>query len=472
MLEQMKLTKEQLELLLVECLKTGADFSELFFERTTSRNMYLVSKNVQNNNENEWYGFGVRICLGSETAYAYSNKIDYDSILNLIKKLRTSFNENPKKDRVVLKENKIKNNNPVEMSFDSVSLEEKVKYMKIADSTVRGYSKLIKQVDCYIDEEQQEVLIVNSEGKYAKDIRNYLSFFVRPYAKKGIIKEDCFDRLRVNGGYELITEQKIIELSKSIAQKVVNILDAGYFKGGTVPVLIASGWGGVLIHEACGHSFESEPLIKNQTVFKDKLNKRVGRDILNIIDDGTMKNYWGSCNVDDEGDPCEKIILVKNGILREFLIDNRAGKELNMKSNACARRESYKYTPTARMHNTYVAPGRSTIEEMIESIDYGIYAKELSGGSVNPTTGEFNFGVTYGNVIRNGKICESVKNMSLIGTGVEVLENISMIGSYLEHSSGYCGSVSGNVPNCCGQPTIKIDKMIVGGREGGINNEL
>ena len=331
-------------------------------------------------------------------------------------------------------------------------MEEKIELLKLADKTVRDYSELINQAAVNIFEEQQNVLIVNSLGKCVGDIRNYLHFGVSAYAKKGDISEKLFDRLRFNGGYEFITKEKVIELSKSVSERTLNVLDAGYFKGGTVPVIIGNGWGGVLIHEACGHSFESESLIKNQTVFKDKLNKKVGNDILNIIDDGTLENFWGSCNIDDEGDFCEKIVLVEKGILKEFLIDNIASKKLNMKSNASTRRQSYRYIPSARMHNTYVEPGNSTFEEMVGSIEYGIYAEELSGGSVYPTTGEFNFGVIFGYVIRNGKICEPLKN-------------ISMIGKDLKHSTGYCGSVSGNVPNCCGQPTIKIDSMIVGGRE-------
>ncbi|MCK4338429.1 MAG: TldD/PmbA family protein, partial [Candidatus Cloacimonetes bacterium] len=183
------------------------------------------------------------------------------------------------------------------------------------------------------------------------------------------------------------------------------------------------------------------------------------------IDDGTIPNAWGSTAIDDEGAPTQKTILIENGILKSFMIDRLGGMKIGTKSTGSGRRQSYRFAPTSRMRNTYIASGKDDLKDMITSIDFGIYAKKMGGGSVQPGTGDFNFAVAEGYLIENGKITKPVRGATLIGNGAKILQKISMVGKGLTLAEGMCGSVSGTVPTCVGEPPIKVDEIIVGGRK-------
>jgi TldD protein len=231
-----------------------------------------------------------------------------------------------------------------------------------------------------------------------------------------------------------------------------------------MPVILGNGFGGVIFHEACGHPLETEAIRKNASPFCDKIGERVGQSILNAVDDGTIANKWGSCNVDDEGTPTQKTVLIENGILKNYLSDRIGASQVGIPRSGSARRESYKFAPVSRMRNTFITPGKDNLEEMLSTIKFGLYAKKMGGGSVNPGTGEFNFAVQEGYAVRNGKISEPVRGATLIGKGFDVLSQISMIADDLELAAGMCGAASGWVPTTVGQPTLKIDSILVGGR--------
>lgn len=195
--------------------------------------------------------------------------------------------------------------------------------------------------------------------------------------------------------------------------------------------------------------------------------KKIASDVVTAIDDGTAENQWGSASIDDEGTPTQKNVLIENGILKGYLVDKLGGRRMNMEANGCSRRQSYKFEPTSRMSNTYIAPGKSTPEEIISATETGLYAKTMGGGSVNPATGDFNFSVQEGYLIKNGKIAEPVRGATLIGTGLDVLKRIDMVGNNLEMGQGMCGSVSGSIPANVGQPMVRVSSLTVGGRKAG-----
>ena len=223
-------------------------------------------------------------------------------------------------------------------------------------------------------------------------------------------------------------------------------------------------FGGVIFHEACGHSLEASGVAYGQSQFAGKLGQKIANEKVTAIDDGTIPNAWGSINIDDEGTPARKNVLIENGVLKSYMIDKFNGRRMGMESTGNARRQSYAYTTTSRMTNTYIAPGNDKNEDIIASIEYGLYAKEMGGGSVNPVTGEFNFAVNEGYLIRNGKICEPVRGASLVGKGSDVIQNIDMVGSDLDMGQGMCGSSSGSVPTNVGQPLVRVSSITVGGR--------
>ena len=291
----------------------------------------------------------------------------------------------------------------------------------------------------------------------------------RGYA--GLVNGELFnmDRTSVSdiiqrGGTVLRTARLPEFKDEEVRKRAVKILKADEMIGQELPVVIDNGFGGVILHEACVHSLEATSVAKGLSVFTNKIGEKIASDVVTAIDDGTLRNNWGSLNVDDEGNPTQRNVLIENGVLKSYLYDYRNQRRSYHPLTGSGRRESYKYSPTSRMNNTYIAPGKSTVKEIIAATEYGLYAKSMGGGSVNPTTGEFNFAVTEGYMIRNGKICEPVRGATLIGSGKETLLKIDMVADNLAFGQGMCGSASGSIPTDVGQPTIRVSSMTVGGR--------
>ena len=230
-----------------------------------------------------------------------------------------------------------------------------------------------------------------------------------------------------------------------------------------MPVVIGNGFGGVIFHEACGHLLETTAVAKRASVFHNKLGEMIANPVVSAVDDGTLVREWGSINVDDEGMATERTQLIRKGKLVSFLADRIGSRQTGHPLTGSGRRQSYAFAPASRMRNTFIEPGEDRIEDMIASIPQGIYASRMGGGSVLPGTGEFNFAVTEGYLIEDGKCRHPVRAATLIGKGPEVLERISMVGNDVALAVGMCGSVSGWVPVTVGQPTIKVDEILVGG---------
>jgi TldD protein len=230
-----------------------------------------------------------------------------------------------------------------------------------------------------------------------------------------------------------------------------------------MPVIIDNGFGGVIFHEACGHLLETTSVEKKASVFWDKLGEEIAHPSLTAIDDGTLSGEWGSLTMDDEGMPTQRTVLIKDGVLKNFISDRLGELKTGHKRTGSGRKQSYKFAPASRMRNTFIQNGSSHNDDIFSSVAHGLYAKKMGGGSVDPSTGQFNFSVQEGYFIKDGKITTPVKGATLIGTGPEVLRKISMVGQDLKLMAGMCGSVSGSIPTTVGQPLIKVDEILVGG---------
>lgn len=242
------------------------------------------------------------------------------------------------------------------------------------------------------------------------------------------------------------------------------MLTAPYCHAGEMPVVIAGGFGGVIFHEACGHSLEATSVAPGMSEFAGKLGHQIASPCVTAIDDGTMPNEWGSENIDDEGTPTTRLTLIENGVLKNYMVDRLNGLKMGMAPTGSGRRQDYTYAPTSRMRNTFIAAGQDDEEEMIRTMGDGLFAKTMGGGSVNPATGEFNFSVREGYLVRDGKIVSPVRGASLIGRGSEILMRIDRVGREMTMEQGVCGSLSGSVPTNVGQPTIRVSKLTVGGK--------
>jgi TldD protein len=445
-------------------LQQGADFTEVFVEDSVASSINLLDQKIEEINSSNSFGIGVRLLYGNEAYYGYSSDPDEANLLKLTGNLGQSQKEGHSGEMQSLQPQSIEDIHHIAVNPETVSKSERVELLRELNNKTRNHGDDIQQVTVNMSEKKRSVLIANSEGIWAEDSRNYSRMRLSAVAEKGDGPQTAAESPGVLGGYEFFQDLNLEELAENAAQSALRMAAAGYIDGGKMPVILGNGFGGVIFHEACGHPLETEAIRKHASPFCEKIGERVGQSILTAIDDGTIANKWGSCNVDDEGTPTQKTVLIENGILNNYLSDRIGAGQVGISRTGSARRESYKFAPVSRMRNTFIAPGPHEIEEMLRSIKFGLYAKKMGGGSVNPGTGEFNFAVQEGYAIRNGKIAEPVRGATLIGKGFDVLSQISMIADDLDLAAGMCGAASGWVPTTVGQPTLKIDSILVGGR--------
>ena len=410
-------------------------------------------------------GVGVRIFNGTDAVYAYTNDTSAD---NLIRVARTAAAAMKKASAVKpggFIDKTVENRHPVRIMPEAVQKREVVPLLRDASESAFGYDPLITQTNGSYADTVQHVLIVNSDGCWAEDTRIRTRLLFSAVASSENEKQTGTFSPGASRGFEFYETLDIKTLAREAAQTAVTMLKADFAPSGRMPVVLDDGFGGVIFHEACGHSLEATSIAKGASVFCDKLGQTIAAPIVTAIDDGTMPNEWGSVNIDDEGETTRRNVLIENGVLKSYLIDRLNGLKMGMASTGSSRRESYKYAPTSRMTNTFICPGASSREEIIASVGYGLYAKKMGGGSVMPATGEFNFAVVEGYMIRDGKIAEPVRGATLIGKGSEVIMDIDMIsGGTVVLAPGVCGSISGGVPTNVGQPLLRVRELTVGGK--------
>jgi TldD protein len=458
------LNKEQLTEVLNLCLETGADFGELFLEKSIGNTIELTKGKVTKATTNYIYGIGVRILRGREEVYGYTNDLQFDKVKELAKKVASSFNGKRQNITFNLGEATVYNNHPVLKKPSSLTNEEKIKYLLRVNDGAANYSDEVSQVMVVATDKEQNVVIANTKGIYAKDTRTNVRILCSVVARSEDNMQTGNDNIGRNQGYEIFDTVDLEAFGRGVSETAVKMLHADEIAGGKMTVVVHNGFGGVLLHEACVHSLEATLVAKGVSVFSNKLGQKIASDVVTAVDDGTLTNSWGSLNIDDEGHPTQRNVLIENGILKSYLVDYRNSLTMNHPVTGSGRRQSYKYSPTSRMTNTFFAPGKSTFEEIIKNTEYGLFAKQMGGGSVDPSTGEFNFAVNEGYLIENGKITKPVRGATLVGSGAEVLMNIDMIADNLSFGHGMCGSASGSIPTDVGQPTIRVRNITVGGR--------
>ncbi|MGM0435438.1 MAG: TldD/PmbA family protein [Bacillota bacterium] len=459
------LEKSLLERILNEALESTADFAEVFAETTMQNSLTMQDSAIQNAKTNELKGVGIRIAQGHKSVYGHTNKTDEKSLLDLTRDLKTAFPGERVRKTIALGDVESRKGHSVKVYPNDVDISEKASLLKRADKSARLYSKDIKQVNVSYMDTVQNVTIASSEDIYVKDTRVRTRLGINSVASNEEDMQHGFNGPGGSYGFEFYDQIDVEEEAREASRIAVTMLYADECPSKTMPVVIDNGFGGVIFHEACGHSLEATSVAKNASVFSGKKGEKIGSDLVTAIDDGTISNAWGSANYDDEGLPQKRRVLIDKGVLTSYMVDQLNGKRMNEASTHSSRRQSYRFAPTSRMSNTYIDNGESTFDEIIENTEYGLYARKMGGGSVNPSTGDFNFSVMEGYMIRNGKIAEPVKGATLVGTGKDALKKIDMVGNNLLRSQGMCGSASGAIPADVGQPTIRIASITVGGRK-------
>ena len=449
---------------LEKAMSTGSGFAELFIENTQSNNITMINGVLEKSVSGTMFGCGLRVFNGKGAVYAYSNDVTEAGLMKLALAVSAAVAAGDGSAVKVFEQTVVTENHKVLKLPAGVTKADVAVLLRQAHDAATAHDKFVTQTMNAYSDITQDVLIINSEGLWVEDRR------VRTIARVNSIASDAGEKQTgstspgARVGFELFDGLDMAALGRETAEAAVTMLRADFAPSGEMPVVIDNGFGGVIFHEACGHSLEGTSVSKGASTFAGKLGQRVASDVVSAIDDGTLANEWGSLNIDDEGTPTQRNVLIEDGILKSYLVDRLTGLKMGLPTTGSCRRESYKFAPTSRMNNTYIAAGKHLPEEIIAATEYGFFAKKMGGGSVMPATGEFNFAVQEGYIIRGGKIAEPVRGATLIGKGHEVLMDIDMVAGNMTMSAGMCGSVSGAVPTNVGQPMLRVSKLTVGGR--------
>ncbi len=459
------ISREICQRVLHKALSTGADYAEIFAENTVNHSLSMIASKVDSIKDTVIAGAAVRVYKGMRSVMASTVDTTEAGLLRCAESAAEALGQGSAQIDIVLKERIFGDIHPVKIVPSSVGNKEKVAILKEGYFAAKEYDESVVQVSGSLLDVDHNILIANTDGTYAQDRQIRTRLAISAVADKGTGTQTGFYGPGRRMGLETFTE--LIDPKQvgiTAAKQAVTMAGAGYCPAGVMPVAIDNGFGGVIFHEACGHSLEASSVAYGQSQFAGKLGQKIANEKVTAIDDGTIPNAWGSINIDDEGTPAQKNVLIENGVLKSYMIDKFNGRRMGMASTGNSRRQSYRYTPTSRMTNTYIAAGTDKNEDIIASMEYGLYAASMGGGSVNPVTREFNFSVNEGYMVRNGKICEPVRGASLVGKGSEIIQNIDMVGTDMDMGQGMCGSSSGSVPTNVGQPLIRVSSITVGGR--------
>ena len=452
-----------------EALATGADYAEIFYEDSHSSSVSIENGKVETASSNAMCGVGLRLLKDNQCVYGYTNNLSKKGLFDLANSLNKSFHSERLITVTDLEMIRVKNRNPITRSYDDVPLQERIDLIREGIDEINSLKdpRIVRTIGSF-GANHRFVAVFNSKGKWFKRDTEFgrMAFMVVVADQNGF--ETGFEGPGAQGPIEYFkTVVTPRETARKAAETALKMLTAAECPSGVMPVVIGNGWGGVLFHESCGHPLESSSVAKGISCFSgNKIGDYVASPIVSAVDDSTMPGEWGSIDIDDEGNPGTKRLLIKNGKLNDYMIDDLNGRRMGRSGNGACRRQNYRYIPTSRMSNTYICNGKSTPEEIIAATKLGLYAVSFNGGSVDPTTGEFNFGCSEAYIIRDGKVAEPVKGATLIGKGFEILKNIDMVGNDLKLAQGMCGASSGSIRTNVGQPTLRVSQITVGGRGG------
>ncbi|WP_257253214.1 MULTISPECIES: metalloprotease TldD [unclassified Endozoicomonas] len=444
----------------------SVDAADLFFQSTRHEVWALEDSIIKEGSFNVDRGVGVRAISGEKTGFAYSNEIILPALEQAAGAARSIARLGQEHQIQAWNRSQPLALYGTDNPLDSMSREDKVSLLKAVDQEARKADPAVKQVNVSLAGVHEVVLVAASDGTLAADIRPLVRMSVSVIAEK----DGRIERGSAGGGgrgdyLQFIQNDKGLSYAREAVRQALVNHEAVAAPAGTMPVVLAPGWSGVLLHEAVGHGLEGDFNRKGSSAYAGRVGERVASPLCTIVDDGTLTGRRGSLNLDDEGVPTESTVLVENGILKGYMQDKLNARLMGVASTGNGRRESYSHLPMPRMTNTYMLAGKSDPGEIVASVDKGIYVANMGGGQVDITSGKFVFSTSEAYLIENGKVTTPVKGATLIGNGPDVMNQVSMVGNDLELDPGVgvCGKDGQSVPVGVGQPTLKIDEITVGG---------
>ncbi|HJM99424.1 MAG TPA: TldD/PmbA family protein, partial [Acidimicrobiales bacterium] len=457
--------QEVIEQTLAEALKTGGEFAEVFVEDKQSSSAYFDDGKVEELTSGRDRGAGIRVVVGETTGFAHTADLTESGLLGAARSAAAAARSQGRQATAKkLVDSSAPSPNPVLVLPENVEKIKKVELLKRADEVARNQSNAITQVSARYGDSRRRILVANSEGVFASDDQVRTLFSVSCVATGDAGMQTGRESTGRPIGFELFNEFDVEELAETAAQRALTKLHARPAPSGAMPVVIGSGGGGVLFHEACGHGLEADLVKKQASVFAGRVGENVASELVTLIDDGTMSKEWGAFAIDDEGRPAQKNILIQDGELVDYMWDGLRSRSQDRQSSGNGRRQSYQVLPMVRMTNTYIANGDTDPEDIIANTPSGVYVAHLGGGQVNTATGDFVFGMTEAYLIEDGKITSPIREGNLIGNGPEVLKQIDALGNdFRMGSPGTCGKDGQGVPVGDGTPTLRVQSMTVGG---------
>ncbi len=448
------------------------DYADIYFQSSWHESLVLEDRIIKDGSFNIDCGVGVRAVTGEKTGFAYADQIQLDGLKQSAVAARGIAQQGQNGQVHAFKRSDNQAYYAAVNPLASWEKEQKTALLKELDAYIRTKEPLVTEVSVSLSAVHEQMLVAATDGTYAGDIRPLVRLSISVLAQKGERRERGSAGGGGRFGYDFFLSdyqgraQAYHYADEAIRMALVN-LEAVAAPAGTMPVVLGSGWPGVLLHEAVGHGLEGDFNRKDSSVFSGKLGQKVTSSHCTIVDDGTLKDLRGSLNVDDEGVAGQYNTLIENGVLKGYMQDKLNARLMGMSPTGNGRRESYAHLPMPRMTNTYMLPGEHAPEEIISTVKRGLYAPNFGGGQVDITSGKFVFSASEAYMIEDGKITHPVKGATLIGSGIEAMQQVSMVGNDLsiDRGVGVCGKAGQSVPVGVGQPTLKLDSITVGGTE-------
>ncbi|AQS58484.1 TldD/PmbA family protein [Desulforamulus ferrireducens] len=462
------LDKQILKEVLDMALGNGGDFADVFVENKRVTGIGMEAGRIERVNSGLDVGAGIRVISGDATAYAYTNDISKDGLLEAAQIASHAAKGGKKDFNIDLTTVKPLVDFTFEKRPEDIKTEEKVAVVKSAEKAARSVDKeKIKQVIVGYGDTVQKVVLANSNGVFMEDERIRTRLVVNAVASDGDTIQTGYEAVGSLCGFELFSRIEPEAVAKQAATRAVQMLSAKPAPVGKMPVVMAGEAGGTMVHEACGHGLEADLTQRNLSVYANKKGQLVASELVTVVDDATLEDKYGSYRFDDEGVPSRKVTMIKDGVLTDYLYDYLTATREKRESNGHGRRESYQHKPLPRMANTMIAPGKTDPEKIIKETKNGLLVQKMGGGQVNTTTGDFVFDVAEGYLIKDGEIGSMVRGATLTGNGPEVLKIVDLVGSDLGFTIGTCGKDGQGAPVSDAQPTIRIPEIVVGGTAHG-----
>jgi TldD protein len=455
-----------LERVLAEALRNGGDFAEVFAEDRSNSSATLDDGRVEELSSGRERGAGIRVVTGETTGFAHTADLSERGLLRAAEAasaVARSGGGSRSVDVGHLSGGGVTGPSGDRPTPTTGSKADALELLQRADEAARASGDAVSQVQAGFGTSRRQVLIANSDGLLAGDEQARTRFSVSCVALGDTGMQTGYETAARTLGFELFDEVSVEELARTAASQALTKLAARPAPSGELPVVLAGGSGGILFHEACGHGLEADHIVKDASVYTGKVGELVASPLVTLVDDGTVGSEWGTFQVDDEGRAAQRNVLIENGVLTDYLWDYLRARKEGRASSGNGRRQSYRDLPMVRMTNTFLLPGVDDADEIVAQTQRGVYVAKLGGGQVNTTTGDFVFGMTMAYLIEDGKITEPLRDANLIGNGPEILKRIDAVATDFSMTPGTCGKDGQSVPVGCGQATMRLTGVTIGG---------